>query len=74
MGFADTNSCQAVLEACPVLDSKLEFIKDSADPDGALVALEAIVNSGSVDFQSWSDADWNVLACLTGAPQHLRLI
>ncbi|MSV54526.1 MAG: bifunctional [glutamine synthetase] adenylyltransferase/[glutamine synthetase]-adenylyl-L-tyrosine phosphorylase [Actinobacteria bacterium] len=67
MGFADTNSCQAVLETCPVLDSKLEFIKDSADPDGALVSLEAIVNSGSVDFQSWSDADWNVLACLTGA-------
>ncbi len=71
MGFADTNSCQAVLESCPVLDSKLEFIKDAADPDSALVALAVIVNSGAVDFQSWSDADWNVLACLTGASDAL---
>ena len=71
MGFADTNACQAVLEACPFLDSKLEFITDSADPDGALVALEKIVNSGTVDFQSWSDADWKVLSCLTGASDAL---
>ena len=71
MGFADTAACQQVLIDCEILDSKLEFVTESADPDLALAGLAQIINSGAVDAQSWSVENWYKLAKLLGASQAL---
>jgi glutamate-ammonia-ligase adenylyltransferase len=71
MGFADTAACQQVLLECEILDSKLEFVTEAADPDLALASLAQIINSGAVDAQSWSVENWCKLAKLLGASQAL---
>ena len=67
MGFANTQTCQDLLTNNPSLDSKLEFIKDSPDPDAALSALAKITSSGGFDIDSLTDEDFRTLATLLGS-------
>ena len=64
MGFANTQACQDVLSQAPVLDAKLEYLKDSPDPDAALHALAKIVASGGFDVDSLPEASFRDLATL----------
>lgn len=67
MGFANTQACQEILSTTPVLDAKLEFIKDSPDPDASLSALAKIVATGALDIESLPEEDFQVLATLLGS-------
>ena len=67
MGFANTQTCQDLLTNNPSLDSKLEFIKDSPDPDAALSALAKITSSGGFDIDSLAEEDFRTLATLLGS-------
>jgi glutamate-ammonia-ligase adenylyltransferase len=67
MGFANTKACQDILLAAPDLDAKLEFVKDSPDPDAALVGLAKVVASGGHDIDSLSEEKFRDLATLLGS-------
>ena len=67
MGFANTLACQDVLSQVPALDAKLEYLKDSPDPDAALHALAKILTSGGFDFDSLDEASFRALAALLGS-------
>jgi len=67
MGFANTQVCQDILTSTPVLDTKLEFVKDSPDPDAALAALAKVVHSGGFDIASLPEQDFRNLATLLGS-------
>ena len=67
MGFADTQACQNILSIAPVLDAKLEFVKDSPDPDASLAALAKVIKSGGLDVDSLSDDEFRDLATLLGS-------
>jgi glutamate-ammonia-ligase adenylyltransferase len=67
MGFADTQACQNILSIAPVLDAKLEFIKDSPDPDASLAALAKVIKSGGLDIDSLTDGEFRDLATLLGS-------
>jgi len=67
MGFANTKACQDILIAAPTLDAKLEYIKDSPDPDAALIALAKVVASGGHDIDSLSEEKFRDLATLLGS-------
>jgi glutamate-ammonia-ligase adenylyltransferase len=67
MGFANTQACQDILDASPALDAKLEFIKDSPDPDASLVALAKVIASGGLDIDSLGEAKFRDLATLLGS-------
>lgn len=67
MGFANTQACQDVLTQTPVLDAKLELVKDSPDPDFSLVALAKIIASGGFDIGSLPEQDFRDLANLLGS-------
>jgi glutamate-ammonia-ligase adenylyltransferase len=49
------------------LDAKLEYIKDSPDPDAALIALAKVVASGGHDIDSLSEEKFRDLATLLGS-------
>ena len=67
LGFVDTQACLVVLEKHPQLDGALEFIRDAADPDLALLTLAKILESGAVDAAGFSGETWEKLAGLTGS-------
>ena len=67
MGFADTQACQNILSIAPVLDAKLEFVKDSPDPDASLAALAKVIKSGGLDIDSLTDDEFRDLATLLGS-------
>lgn len=67
MGFANTQACQDVLSQVSALDAKLEYLKDSPDPDAALHALAKIITSGGFDFDSLDEASFRALASLLGS-------
>ena len=67
MGFANTKACQDILVAAPTLDAKLEYVKDSPDPDAALIALAKVVASGGHDIDSLSEEKFRDLATLLGS-------
>jgi glutamate-ammonia-ligase adenylyltransferase len=67
MGFANTQACQSILSSAPALDTKLEFIKDSPDPDASLAALAKVINSGGLDIDSLSEEEFRDLATLLGS-------
>lgn len=67
MGFANTQACQDTLDASPALDAKLEFIKDSPDPDASLVALAKVIASGGLDIDSLGEEKFRDLATLLGS-------
>lgn len=67
MGFANTQACQAILSTAPALDAKLEFVKDSPDPDSSLAALAKVFASGGIDIDSLSEGAFHDLATLLGS-------
>jgi [glutamine synthetase] adenylyltransferase / [glutamine synthetase]-adenylyl-L-tyrosine phosphorylase len=67
MGFANTQACQDILTNTPVLDAKLEFVKDSPDPDASLAALAKVVASGGIDIDSLAEDKFRDLATLLGS-------
>ena len=67
MGFANTQVCQDILDAVPALDTKLEYVKDSPDPDASLSGLAKIVSSGGLDIDSLSEEKFRDLANLLGS-------
>ena len=67
MGFANTQVCQDILSQTPALDAKLEYIKDSPDPDASLAALAKVVASGGFDYDSLSEQSFRDLATLLGS-------
>jgi [glutamine synthetase] adenylyltransferase / [glutamine synthetase]-adenylyl-L-tyrosine phosphorylase len=67
MGFADTQACQNILSNTPALDAKLEFVKDSPDPDASLAALSKVINSGGLDINSLTERNFRDLATLLGS-------
>ena len=67
MGFANTQTCQDILDAVPALDTKLEYVKDSPDPDASLSGLAKIVSSGGLDIDSLSEEKFRDLANLLGS-------
>ena len=67
MGFANTQACQDILSKTPVLDSKLEYVKDSPDPDASLAALAKVIASGGLDYESLSEPSFRDLATLLGS-------
>jgi glutamate-ammonia-ligase adenylyltransferase len=67
MGFANTQTCQNILSSIPALDTKLEFVKDSPDPDASLSALAKIVSSGGSDIDSLAEEKFRDLASLLGS-------
>lgn len=67
MGFANTQACQDILSNIPVLDAKLEFVKDSPDPDASLAALAKVVASGGIDIDSLAEDKFRDLATLLGS-------
>ena len=67
MGFANTQACQDILSRTPALDTKLEFVKDSPDPDASLAALAKVIASGGIDIDSLSEGDFRDLATLLGS-------
>jgi len=67
MGFANTQACQDTLDSSPALDAKLEFIKDSPDPDASLAALAKVIASGGLDIDSLGEEKFRDLATLLGS-------
>ena len=67
MGFVDTIASEQLISRHSVLDSNLEWIKEAADPDGALNAIAAIIESGGVDCQSWTPENWKRISMLVGS-------
>jgi glutamate-ammonia-ligase adenylyltransferase len=67
MGFANTQACQDTLDSSPALDAKLEFIKDSPDPDASLAALANVIASGGLDIDSLGEEKFRDLATLLGS-------
>ncbi len=67
MGFANTQACQDILNASSALDAKLEFIKDSPDPDASLAALAKVIASGGLDIDSLGEEKFRDLATLLGS-------
>ena len=67
MGFANTQVCQAILSEAPALDAKLEFVKDSPDPDASLAALARVFASGGIDIDSLAEDVFHDLATLLGS-------
>ena len=67
MGFANTQACQDLLISVPALDAKLEYVKDSPDPDAALISLAKVVKSGGLDIDSLSEEKFRDLANLLGS-------
>ena len=67
MGFANTQACQDTLDSSPALDAKLEFIKDSPDPDTSLAALAKVIASGGLDIDSLGEEKFRDLATLLGS-------
>ena len=51
----------------PVLDAKLELVKDSPDPDASLAALAKVIKSGGLDIDSLTDDEFRDLATLLGS-------
>jgi glutamate-ammonia-ligase adenylyltransferase len=67
MGFANTQACQNILGSTPALDAKLEFVKDSPDPDASLAALAKVITSGGLDIDSLGEEKFRDLATLLGS-------
>ncbi len=67
MGFANTQACQDILIQTPALDAKLEFVKDSPDPDASLSALAKVIASGGFDYGSLPEQSFRDLATLLGS-------
>lgn len=67
MGFANTQACQEILISAPVLDAKLELVKNSPDPDASLAGLAKIVASGGIDIDALSEEEFQDLATLLGS-------
>ena len=67
MGFANTQACQDILSSFPALDTKLEFVKDSPDPDASLAALAKVISSGGLDIDSLAEDKFRDLASLLGS-------
>jgi glutamate-ammonia-ligase adenylyltransferase len=67
MGFANTQACQDILSDAPALDAKLEFVKDSPDPDASLAALAKVFASGGIDIDSLPEDKFRDLATLLGS-------
>lgn len=67
MGFSNTQACQEILSQVPALDSKLEFIKESPDPDASLASLAKVLASGGIDFDALPEQDFRDLATLLGS-------
>ncbi len=67
MGFANTQACQDILSGAPALDAKLEFVKDSPDPDASLAALAKVFASGGIDIDSLPEDKFRDLATLLGS-------
>lgn len=67
MGFANTQVCQDILSKAPILDAKLELIKDSPDPDASLLALAKVFESRGFDMDSLSDEKFRDLSTMLGS-------
>lgn len=67
LGFVDTQACLAAIEQQPQLDNALEFIRESADADLALLTLAKILETGAVDVAGFSAETWTRLAGLAGS-------
>ncbi len=67
MGFSNTQACQDILSQIPALDAKLEYVKDSPDPDASLAALAKVVASGGFEYDSLPEQSFRDLATLLGS-------
>ena len=71
LGFADTQGCAAAIELNPILENVLEYLKDAADPDLALLNLATLIETGAVDFGSFENDHWVKVCGLLGSSQAL---
>lgn len=67
LGFTDTQTCLAAIERNQILDTALEHIRLSADPDLALVTLAALIETGAVDVGGWEPETWLRISGLFGS-------
>ena len=67
LGFADTQGCALAIEQNPLLENSLEYLKDAADPDLALLTLGKLIETGAVDFGSFESDQWVKICGLLGS-------
>ena len=67
LGFAQTQSCAEAIEKYPLLENVLEYLKDAADPDLALLTLSKLIETGAVDFGGFEHDQWQKLTGLLGS-------
>ena len=66
LGFTDTQTSAEYVDEHPLIDSHLEIIRTSADPDASVAGLARLISAGGVDAASWSDEQWSALSYLLG--------
>ena len=71
LGFSHTLESARIVQAHSLLDSRLDIIKNSADPDSALQFLAHVIESGAADCLSWEASEWDALSSLLGASSAL---
>ncbi len=71
LGFIRTAESAAVLEQWPALETRLEYFRDVADRDQALLSMGNLIATGAVDIASWDDDNWLRIVSVLGASQAL---
>lgn len=66
LGFINTEASAEYVDAHPLIDSHLEIIRTSADPDATVAGFARLISAGGVDAASWSDEQWSILSYLLG--------
>lgn len=71
LGFSNTEQVAQLIEKNPLLAGALEYLKDSADPDLALQNLGNLIETGAIDFASFTEDFWQKISQLLGASEAL---
>lgn len=67
LGFSNTTHVADLVEKTPLLDSALDYLKETADPDLALENLAKLIQTGSIDFAGFTAANWQKIVELLGS-------
>ena len=67
LGFTHTGPSSQIVLRHPILEARLDIIRNSADPDSALEFLSNVIESGAADVISWDDKQWDGMSSLLGA-------